>query len=379
MKSLLITYDFPPIVSGIGTFFFNVWSRLPKDRNVVLAPRVAGWEGCDRGGAIDVRRYPDITRSRLIRDMVLFPRIRRIMKKEGVSLLICGVPASIGFLGLVMKKLYGTKYGVFYYGGELVKYSRRKTILSLIKSVLLNADFIITNSEFTMSEAASYGVDKKKIHKITPAVDQKIFTCSGSGNEVREKFGLKDKKVILTVSRLIRRKGIEKVIMAMPRVLEEVPNAAYLIVGEGEYGHDLRSLAIDKDLSDNVIFAGRVTDEELPGYYSACDLFAMPNMATKGSETLEGFGISFIEASACGKPVIGGITGGVREAVVDGETGLLVDPLDTDALAAAIIKLLKDDRSAKEMGERGRRRVEMEFGWENRAKRMGEIIDAAMA
>jgi len=176
-------------------------------------------------------------------------------------------------------------------------------------------------------------------------------------------------KKILTVGRLVQRKGHAFVIRALSTVKKVIPNIRYIIVGKGPEEFNLRNLVNKLGLSDTVVFVGEVAQEDLPGYYWGCDLFVMPSYEPTPGD-YEGFGIVFLEAAACRKPVIAGITGGQPEAVVDGETGLLVDPLDTLALPNVLIRLLTDETLAKRLGENGRRRVEREFTWE----KMGEKL-----
>jgi phosphatidyl-myo-inositol dimannoside synthase len=160
---------------------------------------------------------------------------------------------------------------------------------------------------------------------------------------------------VLTVGRLVERKGHDTMLRALPRVIRQVPNVVYLIVGSGPYESRLRSLARELELEDNVVFCGHVPDDELVAYYHACDVFAMISRELPGDT--EGFGIVFMEAAACAKPTVGGRSGGVPDAIVDGETGFLVAPTAPEQVADAIVRIGRDRSLARRLGEMGRVRV----------------------
>ena len=177
--------------------------------------------------------------------------------------------------------------------------------------------------------------------------------------------------VLLTVSRLVEYKGIQRVIKAMPKILSEVPDARYVVVGDGSYREDLMRLARESSVRDAVVFLGSVTNAEKFACYDRCSVFVMPSEQ-------EGFGIVYLEANAFGKPVIGGDVMGVPEAVSNGETGLLVNPFDVDAIADAAIHLLLNSTEARRLGENGRRRVERELTWKASAESFIAVTRTAL-
>lgn len=290
-----------------------------------------------------------------------------------ISVIICGVPFSIGLIGLMFKKVMKIPYCVFCYGGEYGKFKSRKMQFRLLERILQSASITITNSEYTSQEVKGFSIEPGKVVKLTPGVDTDRFRPGLDCSELREKLGLEDKKVLLTVSRLAKRKGIDTVISALPSIRELFPNVVYLVVGKGKEENYLKSLARERRLEKNVIFAGYVPDDELPKYYNLCDIYVMPNRETTDWDVIEGFGISFIEASACGKPAVGGVSGGAGEAVEDKKTGVLVNGEDVRMVAQTIIQLLGDEAYASQLGRSGRRRAEKEFRWENRAEKLEEI------
>ena len=247
-----------------------------------------------------------------------------------------------------------------------------------MKKIVGEAEGLVPNSEFTLHEYERWGVPRGKMVTIVPGVDSVFFHPEGKSRYLVEKIHLQDKRVIMTVGRLDERKGHDMVIRAMTHVAKQFPNVVYMIVGKGREEQRLKSLADNLKLQDLVIFTGFVADELLPDYYNLCDLFVLPNRETELHDQLkgdyEGFGVVFLEASACGKPVIAGNSGGSCEAVVDGITGLIVDPRSENEIAHAIERILADKNFANHLGMAGRNRSEKEFDWEHIAQIMKNIL-----
>jgi phosphatidylinositol alpha-1,6-mannosyltransferase len=195
----------------------------------------------------------------------------------------------------------------------------------------------------------------------------------GDAGRLREVYGLKGKKVILSVGRLAKRKGFDMVIKALPLVLEKVPSAVLVSCGQGELAAQLKKMVKDYNLDEHVIFTGFIPHAELPQYYNLCDVFIMPSREYSQVDA-EGFGIVYLEAGACGKPAIGGRSGGTPDAILDGETGLLVGPGDREDIANAIIKILSDDNLARQLGENARRRISEKFQWKFASRSLEGLI-----
>jgi len=181
--------------------------------------------------------------------------------------------------------------------------------------------------------------------------------------------------VIGTLSRLVERKGFDTVLRAMPRVLEEFPDALYLVVGDGPDRPRLEAMVRDLGLGGSVHFAGSADEESLAAWFRTLDVFVMPSREIPSSGHVEGFGIVFLEAGACGRPVIGGRSGGVVEAVQDGSSGVLVNPGDPEDLARALLAMLRDPQRARHLGRSGRLRVEREFTWEKVLEPLGDFLE----
>ena len=187
------------------------------------------------------------------------------------------------------------------------------------------------------------GVASQKIELIYNGVNLDRFKEQQKSTDLLDRYGLEEKRVILTVGRLVERKGIDLVIRSIPRIVSRFPDIHYLIVGDGPYRSVLEQLAQETGVADRVTFAGLVDDNELVGHYALCNVFVMPNRELPDGDT-EGFGLVFLEANACGKPVVAGKAGGTSDAVRDEYNGLLVDGTNVDELATAVIRILADEQ-----------------------------------
>ena len=204
---------------------------------------------------------------------------------------------------------------------------------------------------------------------LTPGVDADRFRPDLPTDDIRARFGLQARPLVVCVSRLVTRKGQDVLIKAMRTIRRRVPEAALLIVGGGPIEARLRRLASEAP-RDSVYFAGQVPPEDLPRYYAVGDVFAMPCRNRVGGLEVEGWGIVFMEAAACGRPVVVGDSGGARETLLDGETGFLVDGADVAEVADAVAMLLDDPALAASMGKAGRAWVEREHTWERSAQQL---------
>ncbi|MBI4553986.1 MAG: glycosyltransferase family 4 protein [Candidatus Latescibacteria bacterium] len=380
-RSVLWANDFPPVTSGIATYFVNLWRHLPPDRVAVIAPRLPGAAEIDRTLPFPVRRvWLPLGESAVVKGVKTLLTILRALLlcvTERPARFHCGQVFSSGIAGLAGHKLCGIPYVVYVYGSETVRLGQGGLARRLMQAVLRESERVVACSTFTASEFVEFGVNGDHILVVYPGVDTDRFRPGEPDRELVDRFQLDGKYVLLTVARLDERKGHDTVIRALAALGAEGERFVYLIVGKGREEARLRRLADDLGLRDRVVFAGYVPDADLPRYYTLCTVFVMPNRMTTQTALagdIEGFGISFIEASACGKPVIAGRSGGAQEAVVDEETGLLVDPESPDAVAAALLRVFRDPDFARRLGEAGRRRAEAEYDWRRLAKRVEEIL-----
>ena len=387
MKFLLLTNGFPPpFVGGSGRYMYNVFKRFPAGEVTIFTEVSRDPNPRDQttGPRFIRRSYikPGVPRSatRLekLRMMLLWPfELVCMYWRDRPDCIYIGQIYLVGLLGLLLKHLLGIPYIVLAYGEEFTTLEASGLRRALFEAVCRNAHALVAISNFTMSQAIAIGVNEDRIALVPPGVDADQFQPNIETADLQARLGLTGCKVVLTVGRLTKRKGHAQVISALPQVAEMVPNVRYLIVGEdvGE-AESLRNLAKRLGVAKQVIFVGRVRSEDLPMYYNLCDVFVMANYEESDQDT-EGFGIVFLEANACGKPAIGGRAGGVPDAVADGETGLLVDATDIEALSRAMIKLLTDEAYAQRLGANGHRRVIKGFSWDKAAFTIRELGLAA--
>ena len=246
-----------------------------------------------------------------------------------------------------------------------------------LKRALLAADHVVTVSRFTAEQTvARYGTPRNRVAVIHPGVDTDRFTPGAPDADTLKRLGIGDGPVLLTVARLVRRKGHDRVIEALPALRAEFPTVRYVICGNGNASlrRELERLAREVGVEDAVRFLGRVVAEDIPHLYRACDVCVMPSRELPGSGDSEGFGITFLEAGACERPVVGGRAGGVVDAIEDGVTGFLVDPNSTQALADTLVRLLRDPARARLLGQAGRARVLREFSWGSIAGRYLDLV-----
>jgi len=236
------------------------------------------------------------------------------------------------------------------------------------------ADRVIANSHFTRGLLVAGGVSPARVAVIHPGTDADFFRPLPRDPRLVSQWGLEGKRVILTLGRLRERKGQDMTLRAMPEILRHVGDAVYVIAGTGPHEPQLRRLAEALGLAERVRFVGEVAPAQMPAVYSLADVFVMANR-TLTSRDVEGFGIVFLEAAACGVPVVGGRSGGVGDAVADGQTGLLVDGARPEQIARAVVRILGDAQLARRLGEAGRRRVCEGLTWRHSAERVAALVE----
>ncbi len=380
IRTLITTLDFPPTIGGIQTTLYSLCQHCQQSAIRVVAPKVSGASRFDAQQvfAIDraMRWFPRTHsgKSRLPSVMLAACRAARRQRPDVV---LCShvITAPTGWL---LKRLMGIPYVVYTHALEVMDKRYRRAISYFLR----DADHIIVVSDFVQHFLVNdLGLDPSKLTKVSPGINIARFKPNGSadGDAVRSTFGLQGANVLLTVGRLAEKsahKGHDTVIRSLPVIREHVPNVKYLIVGDGDRRERLEQMAVAAGVREDVIFAGRQPDDTLPGLYAACDIFAMPcRVIEQPPDVLcEGFGIAFLEANAMGRPVIGGRSGGVTDAVAHGQSGLLVDPPDEKRVAEAVITLLKDPELAARLGRQGQERVHQLFNWEKVAAQVDHLL-----
>jgi phosphatidylinositol alpha-1,6-mannosyltransferase len=382
MKMMLLTDSFLPHMGGSRVYYYNLYKAIVtqyRDEVTILTKKVYGWEEFDRKESQDCFRIfrrgkplPSLKYWQLPKIAAPLWDALRILRRERMDVIHVGDLYPQGVIGVLTKLCFRIPCVVYCHGEEITQSALYRFQPVLRNWIYRHADALIANSEFTRNHLLRIGMPDRRIHLITPGVDCCRFYPGQRNPALARQYGLEGKLVVLTVARLVARKGHASVLQAVARLLEEFPNLVYLVVGVGPDQDRLRRLAGELGLRETVIFAGCVAEEALPQFLNLCDVFAMPNYEAAPGD-LEGFGMVFLEANAAGKPVIGGRSGGTIDAVVDGKTGLLVNAIDIDEVASALKRLLQDVRLRANLASAGLERVRAKFNWESRAQALRQI------
>lgn len=379
VRCLLIASTFPPINGGSAVVYGNLCEKMPVGSIRVLAAKenyltgksIEGWHKYDADAPFPIERIaylrplmqpPPANRMvsllRLVfQDLPLYLKVlisaSRIVKKNKINVICIGELVTGSWIGLFLRKIFVCSLIIYVHGEEVTTETGGRLHGNRRKYYLNSADKVIAVSSFTCDALTKeMGLSPESVSLIQNGVDTDRFTPGARDEIFLNRLGLSRKKIILTVGRLVPRKGIDTTIRAMKQVIEKVPEAHYVIVGHGEYGEFLENLIKTQNLEKNITMVGAVSDLDLIKYLRACDIFVMPNRTMPDGDT-EGFGLVFREANATGKAVIGGRAGGAVEAVLDGQTGLLVDGNNPDCVAKAIESLLLDDQTRERMALNG--------------------------
>ena len=300
--------------------------------------------------------------------------LARIIKERDIKVAAFGAAAPLAVLSASMKRAGVTKTVALTHGHE-VWWAKVFPFTLAIRRIGSTVDTLTYLGEFTqhaISHSLSASAAKAMV-KIAPGIDVDHFTPVDS-TQLRKELNLEGKKVIVSVGRLVHRKGQDHLIESMPQILESVPDAHLLMVGKGPYLEHLAKLVALNKLENHVSFIGRIQYAELPRFICAGDIFAMPSRSRLAGLEVEGLGIVYLEASSCGLPVIAGSSGGAPDAVIDGVTGFVVDGTDNQQIAKAAIELLNNPEKAKAMGMAGRQWIIDNWRWEIWSARFNELL-----
>jgi len=382
--TLLLAFNFPPHGGGIARMMGEVARRYPPKSLVVSTGQYADSATFDASLSQLVDRVGiRATRLRTLPGLVRWSRrAHQLVRSHHPGFVWCAELKPAGYPARRLAARHELPYGVMLHGTELLllahKASRSRWRRRVAGALLADAAVLVANSQWTADraravlQAVGRPEAQQRVEVVPLGTEPAQFRPGLDPREVRGRYGLGGGPWILTVSRLEWHKGIDTVIEALVRVRARVPGACYAVAGVGRRA-ELEALARAAGVGDAVRFLGFVPDGDLPALYNAVDLYV--GVSRYHELLVEGFGISLVEASASGLAVLGGRSGGVPEAVRDGETGLLVDAEDTAAVAAAITRLLEDADLRRRLGAGGRRAVETYFNW-NRVTADLRRIDA---
>jgi phosphatidyl-myo-inositol dimannoside synthase len=369
VSHLLVTNDFPPKLGGIQSYLWELWRRLDPDSFTVLTTPQHDAAAWDAAQAFRVERVPQ---RMLMPTAAMVRRIDALAGETGAGLVVLDPALPVGLVGPRLRM----PYGVVLHGAEVTVPGRLPVGRQLLGRVLRGAAEVIAAGGYPASEAERAAGRPLPVTVVPPGVDTERFRPLDpeARAKARARFGLpEDGRVILSLSRLVPRKGMDVLIEAAERL---APDRTDLVVAIGGTGRDRSRLdRLVSRAGGRVRMLGRVPDDDLAELYGCADVFAMLCRTRWGGLEQEGFGIVFLEAAACGVPQVAGDSGGAAEAVVDGETGLVVGrPADAGAVAAALAGLLDDPDSRQAMGADARSRAAAAFGYDRAAGRLAQVL-----
>lgn len=382
INHLVMADSYLPHSGGSRVYYAALYNNLLAqypDTVTLLTKKVPGWREFDRtatSGNFTIRRrfrpLPNWKYGQLPK------ALPQLLHAAGTALvgrydcLHCGDLFPQALNGVLLRRIFKLPLLIFCHGDEISQTDKRRYQPRVRDFIYRHADAIVAANQFACEGLARIGIPEERVHKLTPGVNLERFHPRPKRLDLMERYGLQGRKVLLTVARLVPRKGHKVVLQALPKVLSEVPDLKYLIAGEGPEKDRLQTLAGELGVQDSVVFTGDVSHDQICDFYNLCDVFAMINRLEQGGD-VESFGMVFTEANAVGKPVIGGRSGGTAEAVLQGQTGFLVDPDSPDEVAARLLLLLKNEHLSQRMGAAGLERVRVEFNWATRAQALREI------
>jgi phosphatidyl-myo-inositol dimannoside synthase len=373
-RTLLVTNDYPPRVGGIQRTLEALVSRFPADRVAVWCPDTDGAPAFDAGAPYEVFRQP-------AGFLWPTPDVRRRMHEAvgafDAEVVLFGATYPLALLGPSLAEA-GTPYLAAAHGFEYWLSIAPGTHTLVRRATSRAARVSVMCSAFIARVVRTAVPDGVPVSVMYPGADLERFRPDLAYEDLRDAHGVGDRPLIVCVSRLVARKGQDALIRALPRIRRRVPDATLMIVGGGPYEDRLRALAAEAN-DGSVVFVGQVSEADLPRYYRAGDVFAMPCRTRLGGLEVEGWGNVFIEAAACARPVVVGDSGGARESLVPGETGLLVDGSNVEEVVDAVGSLLEDPARAKAMGLAGRARAEASFDWSRPTRQLTGWLREAVA
>ena len=371
--TLFVTNDFGPRAGGIETFVHGLIERFPKNSVLVYTSQQGDTGSYDATWLANygVTVFRDRSKMLLPTPRVI-REVRKIINQNKPEAVVFGAAAPLALMG----KLLPVNRKIALTHGHEVWWAKVFPFNLLMRLIGNSVDHLTYLGEYTKGEI-SKGISAKAraaMVQIAPGIDTEKFKPVDA-SELRGSLGLTEKEVIISVGRLVPRKGQDKLIEALPKILKARPSAHLLFVGSGSFQSELEKLIKKLELQSHITFVGRVQYEELAKYICVGDIFAMPSRSRLAGLEVEGLGIVYLEASACGLPVLGGDSGGAPDAVLPGKTGLVVDGTDVDQIADGAIKLLSGDR--KTMGKAGREWAVATWDWQIWATKFVQLVRGA--
>jgi phosphatidyl-myo-inositol dimannoside synthase len=372
-RTLVVTNDFPPRQGGIQTFVAALLAGRPPESVVVLASDAPGSAEHDAALPYPVVRRPT---GMLLPTPGAARAAADLVRRYACDSAFFGAAAPLGLLAPALRSA-GVRHLVGATHGHETGWVALPGSRQLLQRIAGDLDVLTYISEYTRGRLEPALGRRTRLAQLSPGVDVDRFTPDADGAAVRRRYGLGEAPVVVCVSRLVARKGQDVLVAGWSRVLARHPGARLLLVGGGPAEVSLRRAVAARGLSDSVVLTGATPLSELPGHYAAGDVFAMPCRTRRGGLDVEGLGMVFLEAAACGRPVVAGTSGGAPETVQEGVTGHVVDPRSPEVVADALADLLDDPARARAMGAAGRAWVEQRWSWTTIAAGFADLLEPA--
>ncbi|MGK2903251.1 MAG: glycosyltransferase family 4 protein [Mycobacterium sp.] len=373
-RVLLVTNDFPPRRGGIQSYLEALVGELMSvgtHELTVYAPKWKGARDYDDQAGYRVVRHPTTL---MVPEPTVATRMRVLIAEHDIETVWFGAAAPLALLSPLARGAGATRVVASTHGHE-VGWSMLPLARAALRRIGDDTDVVTYVSGYTRGRFAAAFGPRACLERLSPGVDVGRFVPDDAARlELRARYGLGDRPVVLCLSRLVPRKGQDMLIRAFGRIQARVPGAVLVLVGGGPYREDLQKLAQRSGVAADVLFTGGVPAQELPAHHAMADVFAMPCRTRGAGLDVEGLGIVYLEASACGVPVVAGRSGGAPETVRDGETGRVVDGADVDTIATAVGDLLADPDTAARMGAAGREWVVQNWQWRSQGARLQRLL-----
>ena len=377
MRILVVTNDYPPRIGGIQYYVERLVDGLAAagDEVVVYASSYDGDREWDASRPYTVVRARTRT---LLSTPVVLARVLDLVRTHRSEVVVFGATMPLALLGPLVRARTGVPYVALTHGLEVSAVRMPGGALPL-RAVGARAGAVTFVSNWCQDLLQPAFGDGPRYELLPPAVDPEVFHPGVDGSVVRARHGIEGAPLVVCVSRLVERKGQDRLIAALDAVVERVPDVRLMVVGDGPHRAALEQQAVEAGHADRVVFTGPVAESELAAHYAAGDVFAMPCRERRGGLEVEAFGIVFIQAQAVGRPVVAGAIGGVPDALVPDRTGVLVDGTDTAAVADAVAGLLEAPERAARMGAAGADFVTGGFTWAARTVQLRALLDRVVA
>jgi phosphatidyl-myo-inositol dimannoside synthase len=368
-RTLVLTGHLAPNRGGVENFTEQLARRLPPESVVVMAPEMAGCDVADARLPWEVVRYP----GRLVTSPGLSRRVLAVARSRGIQAAWITSAMPLGLLAVPLRRAGVDTIVVSTHGME-AGWSSVPPGALMMRAVVRRLDLVTYLGDVTHDRLRPALPAGTATMRLTGGVDSERFAPTAAADDVRRRLGWEHNRVVVSASRLVPRKGQDVLLAAWPQIRQRHPDARLLVVGDGRQRQTLERQSAALEHPSDVCFVGSVCDDALPAHLAAGDVFALPCRDMWHGLQVEGLGLSILEASAVGLPVVVGRSGGTPDAVVDGVTGHLVDGTSATDVATAVSRLLDDPHRARRMGAAGRDWVRKEWGWD----RLGEQLRTAL-